>query len=283
VKSDRLNLRPLRTGLVVVGVLAATGWALDPLEQPAWAAVRATEPALKLDTLQAALGQGITVGLLGGFRSLVADFLWIKGEYTWEDHDLPGSLTCYQLATTLDPRRLYFWIDASQRIANDMPYWRIEAEGGSDKVPRSRQEAIFQEQNQAAVRFLQNALAYHPNAPTVLEAIANVYYFRAKDYREAANYYRLAALQQAEPSFAGRQTARMLQLVGRNQEAYDWLKQRFAFLPKPPGSPGSKAGPTGQPVTVKEQTDQMEVDEMLENIRKLEATLGIPPSQAFRP
>ncbi len=283
MRFNPLNLRPLRTGLLVVAALAATGWALDPLEQPAWAAVRAREPALKLGTLQAALGQGVTVGLLGGFRALAADFLWVKGEVLWEDHDAPATQSCLKLVTTIDPRPLYFWINSSKMVAYDMPDWRIRAEGGYEVVPKRRQQAIVLEQATVGLEILQEALTYHPNSWFLYETMANIHWQQTKDFAAAAVLYKLAAEQPGEGGWAGRQHARMLQNIGRYQEAYDWLLQRYAKLPKPPGTPGSKEPATNQPLTVQQTTDAGEATEMLEWIRKLEHTLNLPAERAYQP
>lgn len=281
MKSSRLNLRPLRTGLVVLAALAATGWALEPLEQPAWEAVRAREPALKLDTLQAALGQGITVGLLGGFRALVADFLWIKGEVLWEDRDLPATQSCLKLVTTIDPRPLFFWVN-SARMITDMPNWRILAEGGYQNVPRRRQQVIVNEQAAVALKLLQDALTYHPNSWEIYLEMGNIHLYHTGDIAAGAAFYKLAALEPGAPGFAGRIHANLLEQIGRYQEAYDWRIQLYKKLPKPPARPDpAEAG--NQAWAVQHQMEAEEVDEMLQRIRKLEQILHIPLEQTFRP
>src|SRR5690606_26319529 len=89
---------------VVLLVLALLGWATGPLVQPAWREVRAGEPALHAQALEATLGQGLTFGLLGGFRAVLADFLWLRTNMYWESYDVPSTHKMIELVTTVDPR-----------------------------------------------------------------------------------------------------------------------------------------------------------------------------------
>ena len=66
MKSKLFSHRPALNGCVVAAVLTAAGFVLRAFEQPAWDVVRSQQPALKLESLQGALGQGVTVGLLHG-------------------------------------------------------------------------------------------------------------------------------------------------------------------------------------------------------------------------
>lgn len=264
MKFDLTVLRRLRAALVVVAVLIAASIALRPVESPAWEALRAGQPALKLDSIQGALGQGVTVGLLGGFRSIVADFFWLKTNSVWSENDLPGTQTYVHLVTAIDPRPLYFWLNGSRMIAYDMPNWRIQAAGGYDTVPQGVQRKFDEEQSAVAVDYLKSGLGYHPDEPLLLIEIANVYLNRLKDNATAAEYYFKAARQPDAPHYAARIYAELLRRMGRNQEAYDWLKKVYVDLPKGPDAPF-----TAQP------------DVVLERIRELETELKVPADQAF--
>ncbi|MFH1497052.1 MAG: hypothetical protein ABII82_04425 [Verrucomicrobiota bacterium] len=266
MKFDLAVFRTWRTAAVVLTGLLVAGLALRPVESPAWEALRAEQPALKLDSIQGALGQGVTVGLLGGFRAIVADFFWLKTNSVWGDNDLPATQTYVHLVTAIDPRPLYFWLNGSRMIAYDMPNWRIQAAGGYDIVPQGVQRKFDEEQSAVAVDYLQSGLGYHPNEPLLLIEIANVYLNRLKDNATAAEYYLQAASQPDAPHYAARIYAELLRRLGRNREAYDWLKKTYVDLPK-----GPDASYTAQP------------DVVLERIRELEEELGVPAEQAFQP
>ena len=274
MKFNLAAFRPALTGFLVVVALALTGAAVRPFEEPAWQFVKSKQPALKLDSLQGALGQGVTVGLLGGFRAIVADFFWIKTNAVWEDNDLPKTQTFIKLVTAIDPRPLYFWQNGSRMIAYDMPNWRITEEGGYDVVPQARQQKIDEQQSAVALNYLNEAFGHHPDAPLLHVEIANVYLNRLKDTASAAEAYRRAALQPDAPYYAGRIYAELLRRLGRNAEAYAWLKQLYTTLPKVP-DPTKNITPY--------QVDTAMAPVVLERIRELEGELNIPEVQVFRP
>lgn len=274
MKSNLTAFRPLWTTLVVIVVLAIVGAISRPFEEPAWRYVRSTQPALELESMQGALGQGVTVGLLGGFRAIVADFFWIKTNATWEDNDLPATQTFIKLVTAIDPRPLYFWQNGARMIGYDMPNWRIVAEGGYDHVPQARQRKIDEEQSAVAIQYLNEAFGHHPNSPMVHIEIANVYLNRLKDTASAAESYRKAAELPGAPFYAARIYAELLRRLGKNAEAYEWLKKLYPTLPK-------EADPA-------KGISQFQVESamayvVLERIREIEGELNIPEAEAFKP
>lgn len=272
MKFNLAALRPLLTGFVVVAILAVTGALIRPIEQPAWEFVRAQQPALKLDSLQGALGQGVTVGLLGGFRAIVADFFWIKTNSVWEDSDLPTTESFIKITTAVDPRPLYFWQNGARMIAYDMPNWRIKAEGGYDAVPPARQRKIDEEQSARGLDLLNTAFGHHPNSAALHIEIANIYNNRLKDYENAAKAYKRAAEIPNSPYFSARIYAELLRKLGRKREAYDWLVKLYPTLPK---------------VADREkgisdfQAESAMAFVVLERIRELEGELNIPEWQRF--
>lgn len=274
MKFNLAALRPLSAGLFVVIALAVTGAAIRPWEEPAWQVVRAQQPALKLDSLQGALGQGITVGLLGGFRAIVADFFWIKTNSVWEDNDLPATQTFIKLVTAIDPRPLYFWQNGARMIAYDMPNWRITAAGGYDKVPPAEQRRIDEEQSAVALNYLNEAFGYHPDAPLLHVEIANVYLNRLKDTASAAEAYKRAALLPNAPYYAGRIYAELLRKLGRQAEAYEWLKRLYWQIPH-------EVDPAKGITEFQVQSAMAPV--VLERIRELEQELNVSPDEAFMP
>ena len=270
---------------MVLLVLAATGWGLRALEAPAWRELRAREPALQLGALEGALGQGVTVGLLGGFRALLADMVWIRTNVVWEQRDLPATQTLIKLVTAVDPRPLYFWLNGSRMVAYDMPNWRIVAAGGYDQVPAAEQREIDEEQAQVALAYLESARGYHPAAAAIDIEIANVHLNRRKDVAAAAIAYRAAAEQPDAPYFVARIYAELLRRLDRKPDAYAWLCQLYPTLPKPDDE-GAVRGPTADHDHALER-HAMEVElamapVVLDRIRELEEELQIPLAQRFR-
>lgn len=225
-------LKRLRSLAVVLVGLFAAGLATRYLvEDRVWKQVRAEEPALRLESLDGAMGQGITLGLLGGFRALVANALWLRGAYAWEKNDLPQTQTMIKLTTTVDPRPLYFWQNGSRIIAYDIPSWRIEARGGYDVVPEAVQRQFDGEQAKVGLALLRKGLEFHPDDPLLYVEIANIYQRRLKDVATGAEYYKKAADQPNAPYYAARIYAELLRNLDRKQEAYDYLRQLMPTLP----------------------------------------------------
>lgn len=233
-----------------------------PIEAPALKAVKMGQPEMNLDALEDTLGQGLIIGVLGGFRAILADFLWIRTNVIWERKDRIKLDSMVRLVTTLDPRPDFFWINSSRMIAYDVPNWRIREEGGYSNVPEERQHAINLEQSALAFDLVDQALDFHPeNAKLYLEK-AQIYLNRLKDDANAAEWFLRASQQDDAPYYAGRIHAELLRKQGLNAEAYDFLKNLHTELP---------------------DTPYAQKGIVLQRILDLEKTLKIPLRERFMP
>ncbi|MEY2880250.1 MAG: hypothetical protein RLZZ15_2630, partial [Verrucomicrobiota bacterium] len=208
---------------MIVGGLTLTGLALRPLEARAWRDTRAAQPALRVASVNAIAGQGVTLGLLGGFRAITADFAWLRVYTEWEKHDLPATDALLRLATTLDPRPRYFWLNAARITAYDMTAWRIVAAGGYDAVPEAEQHRLGREQGRLALRRLDEAMEFHPASAELWIERANIQLNAVRDVAAAAECYRRAWEQPGAPYYAARLHAELLRRAGRKPEALAWL------------------------------------------------------------
>lgn len=253
----------LITAAIVAGGLALTNAALRPLEKPLWAAVQAEQPALKLDSATAMVGQGLTLGVLGGFRAIAADFTWVRVFTTWEKHDLPATETMLRVVTAIDPRPVYFWLNGARVVAYDMTAWRIAAAGGYETVPKTEQERLGEQQAQLALRRIEEAMAFHPTSAELWIERGSIELTRLHDPLAAAESYRRASQQPNAPYYAARLCGEMLRRAGRKAEALDWLVRLHPQLP-----PNDEAAGAGI---------------VLGRIRDLEKELGVPAERAYRP
>ncbi len=244
-------------GLLLLGLL------LRPVEAPAWRAIQATQPELNLAGVEDALGQGLVLGLLGGFRAITADLLWIQTNVIWEQRDRAKLDPMIRLVTTLDPRPDFFWINAARMTAYDVPNWRIREEGGHRVVPEVRQMAIDREQAEQAFLLLERALQYHSDNPKLYLEIGQIHLHRLKDPTAAAPWFLKAWQQPGAPYFSARIYAELLRRQGMNAEAYAFLKQLHGELPD--DEPRAQKGV------------------VLERIRELENSLEIPVWDRYRP
>lgn len=252
----------LRSICVVLLVLVVLGVVTRPIEAPAWQVVQARQPEMNLEAIEGALGQGLIVGVLGGFRAVMADFLWIRTNTIWERRDRVKLDAMIRLVTTLDPRPEFFWINGSRMIAYDVPNWRIREEGGYTDVPELRQQALDREQAEQAFAMLERAREFHPNNAKLYLEVGQIYLNRLKDNENAAKWFLLASQQADAPYFAARIYGELLRREGKNSEAYDFLKQLHQDLPDDPYAQ--------KPI-------------ILDRIRELEEELKIPVWQRFQP
>jgi len=248
--------------LTILLVLLLLGLLTRPIEAPAWRVVKAGQPEMNLEAIEGALGQGLVVGVLGGFRAILADFLWIRTNTIWERRDRVKLDSMVRLVTTLDPRPDFFWINGSRMIAYDVPNWRIREEGGYDDVPEVRQKAIDREQAEQAFELLDQALGFHPDQAKLYLEKAQIYLNRLKDDANAAKWFLKASEQADAPYYAARIYAELLRKQGLNQEAYDFLKDLHNELPNLPFA---------------------QKGIIYERIRELEKTLKIPFWKRFQP
>ncbi len=253
----------LITAAVIAGGLALTHAALRPVEAPLWSALRAEQPALRLATTGAMAGQGLTLGVLGGFRAIAADFAWVRVFVIWEKRDLPATETLLRLVTTIDPRPVYFWLNGARIVAYDMTAWRIEAAGGYEAVPAALQERLGAQQAQLALRRLDEAMAFHPASADLWIERGSIELNKLHDPLAAAESYRRAWEQPGAPYYVARLHAEMLRRAGRKAEALAWLVKLHPQLP-----------PNDEPAGA---------DLVLGRIRDLEHELAVPKEQTYQP
>lgn len=242
--------------------LVLLGLASRPIEVPAWKMIQAGQPELNLEDVEGALGQGLVVGMLGGFRAIMADLLWIQANSVWGRKDRVELDAMFRLVTTLDPRPEFFWLNAARMTAYDIPNWRIREEGGYDLVPDWRQSEIDREQAEQAFVLIREALEFHPDSPTLYLEIGQIYINRLDDAERAAPWFLKAWEQPGAPNFSARIYAELLRRQGKNEEAYDFLKSLYVELPD------------DDPFAMK--------GVILERIRELEQTLRVPVWERFR-
>ena len=253
----------IRNVVAVLIVLILLGLATRPLEGPAWAVVKAGQPEMNLEAIEGSLGQGLIVGVLGGFRAVMADFLWIRTNTIWERRDRVKLDAMVRLVTTLDPRPDFFWINGARMTAYDVPSWRIAEEGGYTDVPESRQRAIDLEQAEQAFVMLERAREFHPDLAKLYLETGQIYLNRLKDDAGAEEWFLKASQMPDAPHFVARLYAEILRRQGKDAQAYAYLKELFQRLPN------------DDPYAQKEI--------IFERIRELELQLKVPLWSRFEP
>ena len=247
----------------MVAGLALAGWGLQNLEAPLWTRVHSRQPALRLDSPWASAGQGVLLGVLGGFRSAVADILWLRMAGAWEVRDGPATERWLEMVTAIDPAPLYFWINGARIIAYDLPEWpqdETDERGAPTATLRSHR---IRAAGLRARHRLEEARQFHPASTALWIEQANLELNRLGDLRAAATSYRRAWEQPQAPYYAARLHGELLRQLGEPAAALAWLVQLHPQLPAADGAAGAAL--------------------VLARIRVLETQLGVPADQAYVP
>src|SRR5512132_544456 len=98
-------------GLIALAVLIVMGLLKLPVERDL-AALHRQEHFRSVEfnlDLREKLGQLGFIAALSGFRSIVADMLFIRAHVTWERTEWGRVLLLFRHVTTLQPRAILFW------------------------------------------------------------------------------------------------------------------------------------------------------------------------------
>ena len=217
----------MRRALPWVGLFALF-LAVGVLADQSWRRARLALPEIGRRELEPTVGQGVLLGVLGGFRTVVADFTWIRGYVLWErKNDRAGTELLMRAACALDPRSRFFWENTGLAVANDMGHWEIRRRGGYAKVPKEIQDHLLRGYAQRGMVLLDEGIASTGGDAALLATAALVAELQLKDLGRSADYYRRAAEARAAPWFAARFAAANLWKEGRRREAYVWYRAHW--------------------------------------------------------
>ena len=177
--------------------------------------------------LREQLGQVGFVAALSGFRSLVADVLFIQAHVAWERTEWGRVLLLFRQVTTLQPRALLFWDMAAWHMA-----WNASTAALNDRTqPRLALRIKAQREYFALGRdFLERGIKNNPDRPQLYEALARLYRDKYEDHEHAAEFFAKAASLPGAASYVKRFAAyELAQTPGREREAYDGLRALHAL------------------------------------------------------
>ncbi|MDQ6810133.1 MAG: hypothetical protein M3Z64_12035 [Verrucomicrobiota bacterium] len=202
-------------------------------------------------SLREQLGQLGFVAALSGFRSLVADALFIQAHAAWERTEWGRVQLLFRQVTTLQPRAILFWDMAAWHMA-----WNASVAALNDpRQPRLAFRVKAQREYFALGKdFLERGIRNNPNRPQLYEALGRLYRDKYKDHAKAAEAFGKAATRAGAPSYDKRFAAYELSYCeGREQESYDRLHALYL---------------TGE---------QERLPTLIKRLQYLEAKLNVPP------
>jgi len=255
-----VNSSAKAAAVAFLGLLGA-GVVLRPIEAVGSMETAGSAGAVGDGNLGPLLGRGLSAAVLGGFRALAADGLWLRAYLAWAERDVAQTEALISLVTLVDERPLCFWLDGARILAYDVPQWRIANQRVNGPVPAEVRRRITEEQASVALRYLEQARRSHPDSAAICVEIANVHLNVRRDLGAAAGWYRRAAETPNAPYYAARIHAELLKRLGRSRDAYQWLRDLHPTLPP--------------------CDDAAMRDIILKRIRDLEDFLAIPPGERY--
>jgi tetratricopeptide (TPR) repeat protein len=203
--------------------------------------------------LREQIGQLGFVAALSGFRSLVADALFIQAHVAWERTEWGRVLFLFRQVTTLQPRAVLFW---------DMAAWHMawNASTAAMNNPRQPRQALrikaAREYFQLGRDFLERGIRNNPERPELYEALARLYRDKYEDHEHASEYFSKAAALPGAHSYAERFAAyELARCPGHEREAYNQLRALY------------------------DRGEQERLPTLLRLLKELEIKLNIPPVQ----
>lgn len=199
---------------------------------PAERALSAAQRRLQLRAVAFDLGLREQIGQLGfiaalsGFRSLIADALFVQAHVAWERTEWGRVLLLFQQVTTLQPRAILFWDMAAWHMA-----WNASTAAMNDSTqPRLALRVKAQrEYFQLGKDFLERGIRNNPDCPQLYEAMARLCRDKYGDHEHAAEFFGKAAGLPGAPDYTKRFAAYELsQCKGREWEAYDRLHSLYS-------------------------------------------------------
>jgi len=165
--------------------------------------------------LREQLGQLGFVAALSGFRSLVADFLFIQAHVAWERTEWSRVLLLFRQVTTLQPHSVLFWDMAAWHMG-----WNASAAAVNDQT-QSRPSLRIKD-------FLERGIKNNPGEPRLYESLARLYRDKYKDHEHASEFFAKAAALPGAMGYNKRFSAYELSYVeGRERAAYERLRQIY--------------------------------------------------------
>ncbi|HEV2805405.1 MAG TPA: hypothetical protein VGW57_10800 [Chthoniobacterales bacterium] len=241
--------------LVIILSLVLFGAARVPLEHGLAQARRESHfraVDFNLD-LREQLGQLGFVAALSGFRSLVADALFIQAHVAWERTEWGRVLFLFRQVTTLQPRAILFW---------DMAAWHMAWNASTAAMNDSRQPRMALRLKAArkyfalGKDFLERGIRNNPERPELYEALARLYRDKLEDHEHASEFFAKAAALPGAHGYARRFAAyELAQCPGREREAYTQLRALY------------------------DRGEQERLPTLLHRLKELEIKLDIPPVQ----
>jgi hypothetical protein len=209
------------------------------------------------------LSQGLTIGVLSGMRSIVADFVWLNVTTEWMNNQFFRMASYINLCTALQPRATVFWDMGGWQLAWNASVAATEDPTQPNELRRIKASRFWIDRG---AEIYKRGIENNPTDWRLWSNLAMLYQQRLKDYHTAAYYYLKASEQPDAPVYLERFPAIMYGLAGDDRAAYSAWSALWERL------------------TPEEREQKAHWKEKIEsNIRHLEQKLSIPKEKRVFP
>ncbi len=209
------------------------------------------------------LGQGLTIGVLSGMRSVVADLVWLESVGAWMNQNWFEMSRVVNLCTVLQPRAPLFWNMGGWHLAWNASIDAMENPTEPNALKRLKASRYWIDQG---LDLFKRGLENNPTDWRLWTNTAILYQQRLKDPRSAAYYYQKASEQPNAPAYLERAPAIMYGLAGDPQAEYEAWKALWLRL------------------TPEQRNEKQHTKERIESeIRRLEQKLSVPKEKRVFP
>jgi len=211
------------------------------------------------------LGQGLTIGVLSGMRSVVADLVWLNVTTAWMNEDWWKMGTYINLCTALQPRAPIFWDMGAWELAWNASIASMQDRTQPNELRRIKASRFWVDRG---LEIYKRGIENNPTYWILWRDTGMLYDQRLKDYPNAAYYYQKASEQPGAPAYLERFPAIMYDdLHGKDDEkAYALWKDLWLRL------------------TPEQREEKQHWKEKIEsNIRRLEQKLSVPKEKRVFP
>jgi len=211
------------------------------------------------------LGQGLTIGVLSGMRSVVADLVWLNVTTAWMNQDWWRMGSYINLCTALQPRAPVFWDMGGWQMAWNASIAAMQDPTQPNALRRLKASRFWIDRGlEIYLRGIEN----NPTYWLLWRDTGFLYDQRLKDYRTAAYYYQKASELPNAMTYVERFPAEMYDAHHLNDPQSEYVEWRKLWLRLTPGQKAEK---------------QHAADRIESEIRRLEQKLSIPKEKRVFP
>jgi tetratricopeptide (TPR) repeat protein len=172
------------------------------------------------------LGGGLA--LLGNFRQLGADLMWVKAYHDWSKKDLRTLRKTLGRVATLNPYATRFWLNGARMLAYDATAWRMARD---DSLDERAVQGIKREQLAEALDYLTRGKRMLPDRWELEVEAAVLKLNLGADAEGALSIFESLENRSGLPFYVGRVRGELLIKLGRSEDALNWLRKFEKTLP----------------------------------------------------